>query len=140
VADSIANAALYFGAVQSLAGEAEPPDQRLPFSVAKTNFYTAARQGLHAKIEWLDDRRATLGQVMADDLLPRARQGLLQLGIDASEADLWLGIVESRVRTGRTGSAWQRTWVRRNGPDMATLTAAYLERQQTGRPVHEWTV
>jgi hypothetical protein len=140
VSDSIANAALYFGAVQSLAGEAAPPDQRLPFSVAKANFYTAARQGLDVQIEWLDEERATLSQILADDLLPRARRGLLELGIDTSEADLWLGIIADRLRSGRTGSAWQRAWVERHGPDMEALTATYLERQQTGRPVHEWSL
>ena len=140
VSDSIANAALYFGAVQSFAGEAEPPDHRLPFSVAKANFYTAARQGLDAEIEWLDDRTGTLAQILTDDLLPRAHRGLLELGIDTSEADLWLGIIAERLRSGRTGSAWQRAWVKRHEPDMEALTAAYLERQQTGRPVHEWSL
>ena len=126
--------------MQSLAGEAAPPDQRLPFSVAKANFYTAARQGLDVQIEWLDEERATLSQILADDLLPRARRGLLELGIDTSEADLWLGIIADRLRSGRTGSAWQRAWVERHGPDMEALTATYLERQQTGRPVHEWSL
>lgn len=140
VSDSIANAALYFGAVHSFAAEAEPPDRRIPFIVAKTNFYTAACEGLHTQVEWLDGRTETLAQILAQDLLPRARRGLLDLGIDSIEADLWLGIVEGRLRTGQTGSAWQRAWVERNGTDMAALTAAYLERQATGRPVHEWTL
>jgi hypothetical protein len=140
VSDSIANAALYFGAVQSLAGEAEPPRRRIPFIVAKTNFYTAAREGLHAPVEWLDGRTDTLARILADDILPRARRGLLELGIDAAETDLWLGIIEGRLQTGQTGSVWQRAWVDRYGSDMAALTAAYLERQQTGKPVHEWAV
>jgi hypothetical protein len=140
VSDSIANAALYFGAVQSLAGEGEPPDPHLPFIVAKTNFYNAAREGLEAEVEWLDGHTATLSQVLAHDLLPRARQGLLDLGISKSEADIWLGIIEGRLRSGQTGATWQRAWVERNGADLEALTAAYLERQQSGRCVHEWTL
>jgi len=140
VLDSIANAALYFGAVQSLAGESESPDRRLPFIVAKTNFYKAARTGLDTEVEWLDGHSATLRQVLMDDLLPRARRGLLDLGIDTSEADLWLGIIEGRLRTGQTGAVWQRAWVERRGADLQAMTAAYLERQQSGRPVHEWTL
>jgi gamma-glutamyl:cysteine ligase YbdK (ATP-grasp superfamily) len=138
VADSIANAALYFGAVQSLAAEIERPERRLPFAVAKTNFYSAARDGLAAEVEWLDGHRASLRRVLLDELLPRARQGLLDLDIDVSEADLWLGIIEGRLRTGQTGAAWQREWVKHEGADFEALTAAYLERQQSGRPVHEW--
>jgi hypothetical protein len=140
VADSIANAALYFGAVQSLVAEADPPDRRLPFIVAKTNFYNAAREGLDTEVEWLDGRRGTLRQVLNEDLLPRARQGLLDLDIDASEVELWLGIIEGRLRTGQTGAAWQRAWVEHKGRDYQALTAAYLEHQRSGRPVHEWTL
>jgi hypothetical protein len=138
VCDSIANAALYYGAVQSLAAETQSPDRHMPFLVAKANFYTAAREGLETRIQWLDGRTATLARVLTDDILPRARRGLQELGIDAAETKQWLGIIEGRVRTGQTGSSWQRAWVRRHGPDMTDLTTAYLERQQTGLPVHEW--
>jgi hypothetical protein len=140
VADCIANAALYFGAVQALAAETEPHEPGLTFATAKSNFYRAAREGLAAEVEWLEGRSATLRQVLADDLLPRARDGLLALDIEASEADLWLGIIEGRLRTKQTGAAWQRAWVERRGADLAALTAAYLERQQSGQPVHEWTL
>jgi len=140
VADSIANAALYFGAVHNLAETREPPTRRLPFAVARANFYRAARLGLDAEVEWLDGRNMRLRQLLADELLPRARIGLEDLHIDGCEADHWLGIVEGRVRTGQTGSAWQRAWVDRRGPDLAALTAAYLVRQEAGRPVHEWTL
>lgn len=140
VADSIANAALYFGAVHRLAATGDAPIRRIPFAVAKANFYQAARQGLDAEVEWLDGQRATLRQVLEDVLLPLARQGLADLAIGASEVDHWLGIIEDRLRTGQTGSAWQRAWVDRRGSDLAALTAAYLERQETGRPVHEWTL
>lgn len=140
VTDSIANAALYFGAVQSLVSEKTPPDHAIPFLLARANFYTAAREGLNAQIQWLDGRIAPLPQIFADDLLPRAHRGLLDLGIDEDEADLWLGIIDGRVRSGQTGAMWQRAYVHRHGPDMTALTAAYLDRQQSGRPVHEWTI
>ena len=140
VADAIANAALYFGAVHSLSGDEIPPERRLPFHASKAGFYAAAREGMSAEIEWLDGRRAPLAEILREDLLPRARRGLLQMGIDADEADQWLGIIQGRLRTGQTGAAWQRAYVARQGTDMAALTAAYLERQQGGCPVHEWTL
>jgi hypothetical protein len=112
----------------------------LPFPIAKANFYKAARDGLVAEVEWLDGGRLTLGNVLEKDVLPRARTGLLNMGIDTSDADLWLGIIEGRVGSGQNGSAWQRAWVQRHGPDLAALTAAYLEAQQSGRPVHQWTL
>jgi len=138
IVDAIANAALYFGAVQSLAGESTHPPWRLPFSIAKGNFYQAAREGLEAEVEWLDGRVATLHRVLTDDLLPRAEQGLAELGIDRAEREHWLGIIAGRLRTGQTGAVWQRAWVGRHGRDLTALTAAYLERQESGRPIHQW--
>lgn len=138
ITDAIANATLYFGAVQSFAGEGMHPRRRLPFSVAKDNFYQAAREGLDTEIEWLDGRPTALRQVLADDLLPRAAQGLIELGIDAAETDRWLSIIVGRLRTGQTGAVWQRAWIAQYGRDLTALTAAYLERQESGLPVHQW--
>jgi hypothetical protein len=140
VTDAIANAALYFGAVESLCRNAEPPEKAIPFLVARANFYTAAREGLEAEIQWLDGRIAPLTEILKRDLLPRARRGLLDLGMEGDEVEQWLGIIAERLRTGQTGTVWQRAWVARHGPDMAALTAAYLERQESGRPVHEWSL
>jgi hypothetical protein len=140
VTDAIANAALYFGAVHALAADPEPPEHRLPFLAARSNFYAAAQTGLRTSVQWMDGRRARLADVLSTDLLPQARRGLLDLGIDANEVERWLGPIEGRLRTGQTGAVWQRAFVQRHGGDMAALTAAYLERQQAGRPIHEWTV
>lgn len=139
--DNIANAALYFGAVRCLATEPEPPEQSLPFNQARINFYLAARHGLDAEILWYSNRqRMPIHQLILEQVLPKARRGLAALGIDQNEIDAWLGVIETRAHTRRTGAAWQRAWVARHGPDMAALTEAYLELQATGRPVHEWTI
>lgn len=139
--DNIANAALYFGAVHALASEATAPETRLPFPQARANFYLAAHHGIEAEIPWYDTAaRMPIHRLLLERVLPKARQGLEALGVDASEIDDWLGIIEARARTRRTGAAWQRAWVARHGPDMAALTEAYLERQASGKPVHEWTI
>jgi hypothetical protein len=140
VTDAIANAALYFGAARALASDPEPPEHRLPFRSARANFYAAAQAGLRASVQWLDGRRTGLAEVLSADLVPRARRGLLDVGIDENEVERWLGPIEGRLRTGQTGAVWQRAFVQRHGGDTAALTAAYLERQQAGRPVHEWTL
>ncbi len=140
VVDCVANAALYFGAVEALAHQEPAPEARLPFLDARANFYAAARDGLEAEIRWLDGRRAKVSDVIAADLLPQALGGLISLGIDPAEADRWLAMIAGRLRSGQTGAAWQRAWVARHGGDTAALTAAYLERQQGGQPVHEWTL
>ena len=140
VADLIANAALYLGLIAHLSREQPSPESRLAFAHTKRNFYACAREGLSADIRWLDGRTHPVTQVLAEALIPRARQGLSDLGIDPPEIDYWLGLIERRLATGRTGTRWQRDWVRRHGPDMMGLTQAYLEQQTHGRPVHEWSL
>ncbi len=139
--DNIANAALYCGAVQALINESRPPEQALPFNQARINFYLAARYGLNAEILWCGSQmRMPIHQLIRQQLLPKARRGLRALGIDRDEIDDWLGVIEARARTRRTGAAWQRAWVAKHGADMAALTEAYLAHQATGKPVHEWTL
>lgn len=140
VSDCIANAALYFGATWDLIRDPEPPELRLPFLQARTGFYTCAREGLESQIRWLDGNLHPVRAVLAQDLLPRARAGLADLGLDRAEIDHWLGILKDRLELGCTGARWQRAWVEQHGPDMVGLTAAYLERQRGGRPVHEWSL
>ncbi len=138
--DSIANAALYYGAVQALLTASPWPESLIPFPVARANFYAAARLGLEARIQWLDGPSLPVRDILLRDLLPRARRGLAQLGISDEEIAIWLGIIEGRLRTGQNGSQWQRAFVQRHGADMTTLTQAYLERQHGGQPIHEWSL
>jgi hypothetical protein len=140
VTDSIANAAFYFGAVTTLARQDVPPESRLTYDRARENFYQAARLGLNAPAFWLDGKSGELSELCLEVLLPQAHEGLLSLGIDTEEADYWLGIMEQRITSGRNGAAWQRAWVARYGLDMRGLMQAYLERQESGAPVHEWGI
>jgi len=52
ISDSIANAALYYGAVQALLTASPWPETLIPFPVARANFYAAARLGLEALRPW----------------------------------------------------------------------------------------
>jgi len=91
VLDTIANAALFYGLVQSLATDAQPPESRLPFDRAYANFYAAARDGLRARLVWLDGRESTARDLLQQELLPVARRGLESLGIAAEDIDFLSG-------------------------------------------------
>jgi gamma-glutamylcysteine synthetase len=138
VVDSIANAALYFGMVHGLIQDKIPAENRLLFERARYNFYAAARHGLDARIQWLDRQSTTIADLLQQELLPMARRGLRAMEIDEDDIQSWLGLIDARVRTGRTGAAWQRAFVQRHGADMQQMTLAYLARQASGKPVHEW--
>lgn len=139
VVDAVANAALFFGLVETLSTRLAPPERELAFATARDNFYAAARDGLRANVMWFDGRRGPVQALILEELLPAARQGLHRLELDGSDVDEYLGIIEARVRGARNGAGWQRGWTQRHGRDPAALTEAYLERQDAGAPVHEWT-
>jgi len=138
--DLVANMAFYFGLVESMAQQEEPPEMRLDFAMARDNFYQAARYGLDSHIQWLDGNSIRVKKLVLEVLLEQAWEGLEHLGIATDEIHRWLGIIENRVISGQTGSAWQRAWVHQHGRDMHQLLQAYIERQRSGIPVHEWSI
>ncbi len=140
VVDAVANAAFYYGLSWALSRQDEAAETRLSFPIARDNFYAAARHGLDAQITWLDGHKQPVRSLLLKTLLPLAAQGLEALDIERSEAEHYLGIIESRVKNACNGAAWQRAYVARHGPDMHALLAAYLKRQNSGLPVHEWDI
>ena len=136
--DMVANAAFYYGLVESLAHAERPPEAALPFAASRDNFYRAAKSGLAAEITWLDGETYAAKALILDDLLAMARDGLARLGLDADDSARWLAIIEQRTNREQTGSDWQRWFVRHHGDDMHALLEAYYARQQEDRPVHEW--
>ncbi len=138
IADMIANAALFYGLLHRLGRTTPLPEHSLPFAQSRANFYNAARHGLQAEIIWLKGKPVELRQLLLQELLPLARHGLESLDIYPTDIDNYLGIIVARLSSGRTGAAWQRAYVARHGGDMQALTAAYLQRQRSGLPVHEW--
>ncbi|MCF6212244.1 MAG: glutamate-cysteine ligase family protein [Gammaproteobacteria bacterium] len=140
IADAVANAAFFYGLCWALCQQDEAAETRLPFAIARDNFYAAARHGLDAQVTWLDGNKQPVQLLLLKTLLPLATRGLEALGIEHNEAKHYLGIIESRVKNACNGAAWQRAYVARHGPDMQALLAAYLERQHSGVPVHEWDI
>jgi gamma-glutamyl:cysteine ligase YbdK (ATP-grasp superfamily) len=140
VVDAIANAAFYYGLTQTLCEQDTAPETQLPFARARDNFYACARHGLDAHLTWLDGQKYPAQSLLHKTLLPLARQGLARLGIHDADSARFLGIIEERVNNACNGTAWQRAFVARHGSDMSALLAAYLERQHSGVPVHEWDI
>lgn len=140
IIDTVANATLFVGLMQSLIERPVPPEFELPFNRAKHNFYAAARWGLAAEFDWFNDKRYNARELLLQHLLPMARVGLEQLEINPTDIQHYLSIIEQRITTGQTGAYWQRHYAATHGCDMDALTAAYAERQYAGNPVHEWTI
>lgn len=140
VTDSIANTAFYFGLAHKLAEDIDSLIEQLSFEQAKDNFYKCAKYGLSAKINWPNYDNILVKDLLLNELIPLARQGLNQLGIVESDIDKYISIIKQRVETEQNGAYWQRTWVNKHGRDMNRLTCQYLERQNSNDPVHKWTI
>jgi len=142
VVDMMANAAFFYGITQNLMEEisAESASDKMPFATAKNNFYQAAQSGLQGVIEWGDNSfsGSSLQGLIIEDLLPRAKLGLVALGISNDSAKYYLDIIAERTASGQTGAVWQINHLPQVGGNMQQLTADYLHHQHIGNPVHTW--
>ncbi len=138
--DAIANAAFYYGLVMALAQGDEAIETQLPHERARDNFYAAARHGLRSTLRWRHEQDINAAELILQELLPLARQGLDSMGISKRDSSHYLGIIRQRVSSGQNGAQWQRRFVAKHGRDMYALTRACLRNQNSGSPVHEWHV
>ncbi len=143
VADTIANAAFYFGLVRALAESERPLWSQMSFSAAEENFHVAAQQGIDAQIYWPGVGQVQATELVLRRLLPLAQEGLEAWGASAEEIDRMLGIIEQRCLTGRNGAEWfTRQMHQRTGEDrydaLRAVTLDYAERMHTNEPVHTW--
>jgi gamma-glutamyl:cysteine ligase YbdK (ATP-grasp superfamily) len=145
VADTMANAAFYYGLVRTLAESQRPIWSQLSFATAEENLHTAARYGMDAQLYWAGLGEVPVAELVLRRLLPMAREGLHAWGVDAEQADRLLGIIEQRCLTGRTGAAWQiatTAALEEKGADrpeaLRQMTQRYIEHMHTNDPVHTW--
>ena len=150
VIDMLANAAFLIGLSLWLARQDQQWTYALPFERADHGFYRAAKQGLSAQLSWpaghRDQIRTLTAAKLVAELVPAARQGLLQAGVAAAEADGLLEIISARAASGQTGAVWQRATLagarRRHDREraLAVMFDRYLQYADTGLPVHSWPV
>ncbi|MQW76385.1 glutamate--cysteine ligase [Nocardioides sp. dk4132] len=143
VADTMANAAFYFGLVRYLADHERPLWSQMSFSAAEENFHVAARDGIEALVYWPGVGQVRATELVLRKLLPQARAGLDAWGVPGAESDRLLGIIEQRCLTGVNGAEWFVGRMRDRGEEnrfdalRATLLE-YRERMHTNEPVHTW--
>lgn len=148
VIDMVANAAFALGLTLGLTPSIDTLLLGLNYSHARRNFYEAAKWGMEAKLLWPVPRGISPSMVGARDLalrlLPIAREGLSRGGVDPKEVDVFLGVIEARVRAGITGADWQRRLFGspRSREEARSLGKAlvlrYADLAESGKPVHEW--
>ncbi|MFV2060953.1 MAG: glutamate--cysteine ligase [Gammaproteobacteria bacterium] len=140
VIDTVSNMAFFYGALIGLVESSLNFSDLIDFGTARDNFYKAAQFGLDASVVSFDSQTRNVKTVLLETLLPMAKIGLEKCQVASSDITEYLGIIEQRLILSTNGSQWQRTYQDKHQCDMHKLTKAYYERQQSGDPVHSWTV
>ncbi|MFV0461234.1 MAG: glutamate-cysteine ligase family protein [Actinomycetales bacterium] len=147
VIDIMANAAFYYGCVKVLAEMDRPVWSKLAFKTAKENFDAACQSGLDAHLYWPEVGDVTVDELVLHRLLPLAHQGLREYGVDDEVRNRYLGVIEARAKTGRTGARWMTETVaalEASGMDRPAALAAMVDRYRahmhSNDPVHTWPI
>ena len=143
-ADNAANAAFFYGLVKGLKESVGDIRQHMDFRDARSNFYRAAKGGLQSRLNWMGETLPAA--TLIERLIPVAKQGLEQLGIDQRDVNRYISIVERRVAGGNTFSQFAQRWVRAQEPlvgreeALRGLVAYSLKNQRSNTPLADWVV
>ncbi len=143
-ADEIANAALWLGAMVGMSSRVNDIREHMSFDDVADNFAKAAQFGIDSKFNWFGEGKIPASTLLTEEIIPMAREGLTERGIDSADIDKYMGIVEERVKKVSTGARWQlKSFTKLKdtvGRDeaLSNMTAAMMHNAATGKPVHEW--
>lgn len=147
VLDTMANAAFFYGAQRALTTLDRPLWTQMSFHAAEENLYAGSRHGMGAQLYWPGIGWVPPDELVLRRLLPLAHEGLRACGVSDEARERYLGVIEARCLTRRTGSQWQRDTVallEDQGADrdaaLSAMLGRYVELSHTGEPVHTWPV
>ena len=144
VLDEIANAAFFFGMMTGMIEQDNDVRDLLTFADVKSNFLAAARDGIRAQMNWFNDTHLPAKQLVLEQLLPLAREGLEESGIDRDDIDRYLGVLHDRVTHRRTGARWAlESLESMHGHGTADqrlrcVVSSMVDQQSRGTPISEW--
>ncbi len=144
VIDSTANAAFWLGLMVGYAAKFDDIREHISFEDIRDNFDKAAKFGFDTKYTWFNDQKVSPQDLILNELLPIAREGLALQGIDSQDISRYMDIIEARAKAHMTGARWQlrafTKLIKSVTVDEAlmTMTAAIAKNQWAEKPVHTW--
>lgn len=145
VTDEVANSAFWLGLMNKMEDYYSDVSEKMDFDDARMNFVAASKMGLDTKFRWFDDQRVNAVDLITEELLPIAREGLQKAEIDETDINSYLDIIKQRVSSGQTTSHWMlnnySALMKENDSKeqtLAAITTAMLKNQKKGEPVHKW--
>ena len=143
VLDQMANFAFWVGLMKGRPKKFDDMGSQMDFRDAKANFIHAARTGRDSSMHW-NGRQVPVPELILNEFLPMAYEGLVSSGIDSADIEKLLGVIEKRTK-GQTATKWivknyralQKTLKRDDA--LLTITRNIHENQQKDNwPVNEW--
>lgn len=144
--DEVANAAFWLGLMEAFDQEYEDITELMDFDDANSNFFIAAYNGIDTKLKWTNDSYVETSKLVLDELLPIARIGLNNRKVAKEDIDKYLGIIQKRVESRQTGSAWMLksfSKLIKETPREETaiaITSSMVRQQKANKPIHSWEV
>ncbi|HMQ03017.1 MAG TPA: CBS domain-containing protein [Pyrinomonadaceae bacterium] len=144
IMDEMANSALFIGLMKALPEQNKDVKEIFSFDDAKSNFFSAARFGLRSQITWLDGNTHSARDLLLNELIPIARDGLKSAGITSDDIERYLGVLNDRVSSEVTGAKWvidslsSMDKAAKSNVRMRTIVSETLKNQLEGIPLHKW--
>ncbi|MBT8219422.1 MAG: CBS domain-containing protein [Bacteroidia bacterium] len=144
IQDEVANAAFWIGLVEGLSDQYEDITQHIAFEDVRDNFVKAAKYGIDSTFSWLDDRKVSMSNLVLDELIPLAKQGLRKYNIDEKDIQRYISIIEGRAQSHMNGARWNlRAYTKlikstTRDEAVTVLTNAIIENQKKEMPGHTW--
>lgn len=145
VTDEVANSAFWLGLMNKMEEYHPNVSEEMDFHDARMNFVAASKLGLDTKFRWFGDKRINAVDLITEELLPIAREGLQKADVAEEDISDYLEIIEQRVTSGQTPSYWilsnYSSLMKEHESKEQTLgaiTTAMIKNQKKGEPVHKW--
>ncbi|WP_027138053.1 CBS domain-containing protein [Gaetbulibacter saemankumensis] len=142
--DEIANMVFWIGIMLGKPDKYRNIHEKWDFKDVKTNFFNAARYGMATQFYW-DGKHVSSHELILNELLPMAYEGLQKYGVSLADTEYYLRIIKNRVQK-RNASEWTVRNYRyllkshKRFEAMQILTAKMYEKQEAGEPVHKWAM
>ncbi|MCB0459830.1 MAG: CBS domain-containing protein [Flavobacteriaceae bacterium] len=143
IKDEIANAMFWVGVMQGMPSRYKNIWKLIQFKDARGNFINAARTGIDTYFNWFGEG-ISARKLARTILLPIAREGLEISGINKTDIDYYLNIIQKRIEKNTCGSKWlirsNRNLRKSVSNDQANILLTYnmYKNQRADKPIYQW--
>jgi CBS domain-containing protein/gamma-glutamylcysteine synthetase len=144
VLDATANAAFWVGLMEGVAKHYDDVTKHFSFEDVRDNFDKAAKFGIDTQYTWMKDRKISVTDLVLQELLPLAEDGLKSRKIPSEDIDRYLSPIAERAKKHTNGARWQLrafTDLKKQvttDEAVAVMSAAMFKNQRAEIPVHLW--